>query len=549
MKLRHSLFWILGVFLIVASLTTPNVATAIPARSLILYDSSPALPYNKLGHAYAIMLRNLLGHFATQVDIRPIEGYRAGDMTPYQCIFYLGALYDNAIPRAFLTDVTQTSQTVVWFKYNLWQLAWDSTFNFVSQRGFSFSGLRGLDGTPSASTPNPGFFDTVLYKGQSLAKFYHFDATTGSIQADPDVGVTQIVDATKTHALVSIQNSQSQSQTKEQVPYIVRSGNFWYVADLPFSYIGPRDRYLVICDMLHDILQSQVQEVHRALVRLEDVSAIVVPSTMQTLTDYLFAHKIPFAIAVIPFYRDNGGVPEEIHFKDATGLVNVLRYAMARGGKVVMHGYTHQYDATPNRYTAVSADDYEFWNIVQNTPVAEDTSITWASGRLKAGLAELATKKIVPFAWEMPHYQGSPNAYAATVQQFRTTYQRAVYYTSDSNRMNLDPADPNRDFAVGQFFPYIIESDYYGQRVLPENLGNIEYDISYIDPTSTVVYTWQDLLLNAQYARIIRDGFASFFFHPFWLEQALHLPGFQDFQNVIQGITGLGFQWVDPSQL
>ena len=201
MKLRHSLFWILGVFLIVASLTTPNVATAIPARSLILYDSSPALPYNKLGHAYAIMLRNLLGHFATQVDIRPIEGYRAGDMTPYQCIFYLGALYDNAIPRAFLTDVTQTSQTVVWFKYNLWQLAWDSTFNFVSQRGFSFSGLRGLDGTPSASTPNPGFFDTVLYKGQSLAKFYHFDATTGSIQADPDVGVTQIVDATKAQAI------------------------------------------------------------------------------------------------------------------------------------------------------------------------------------------------------------------------------------------------------------------------------------------------------------------------------------------------------------
>ena len=175
-----------------------------------------------------------------------------------------------------------------------------------------------------------------------------------------------------------------------------------------------------------------------------------------------------------------------------------------------MHGYTHQYDATPNRYTAVSADDYEFWNIVQNTPVAEDTSITWASNRLKAGVKELATKKIVPFAWEMPHYQGSPNAYAATVQQFHTTYQRVVYYTSAGNQMNLDPTDPHRDFAVGQFFPYIIESDYYGQRVLPENLGNIEYDISYIDPTSNVVYTWQDLYTNAQYARIIRDGFASF---------------------------------------
>src|SRR5262245_38313965 len=123
MKLPYLLSWFLGLFLIVASLMTPNVATAVPAHSLILYDANPALPYNKLGHAYAIMLRNLLGHFATQVDMRPIEGYRAGDIAQYQCIFYLGSLYDNAIPRAFLTDVSQTtSQTVVWLKYNLWQL-------------------------------------------------------------------------------------------------------------------------------------------------------------------------------------------------------------------------------------------------------------------------------------------------------------------------------------------------------------------------------------------------------------------------------------------
>ena len=34
----------------------------------------------------------------------------------------------------------------------------------------------------------------------------------------------------------------SNPKTGEQAPYVVRSGNFWYVADLPFSYIGPRDR-------------------------------------------------------------------------------------------------------------------------------------------------------------------------------------------------------------------------------------------------------------------------------------------------------------------
>src|SRR6266699_2061299 len=164
MKLHQSLSWLMGLLLAVTLLTAPKPALAVPAHTLILYDYTPSLPYNKLGLAYAIMLRNLLGHFATQVDLLPIENYTSGGIATYQCIFYLGSLYDNAIPSAFLTDVTQTSQTVVWFKYNIWQLAWDPTFNFVAQRGFSFSGLRGFDGAPSASNPNPGFFDTVLYK-------------------------------------------------------------------------------------------------------------------------------------------------------------------------------------------------------------------------------------------------------------------------------------------------------------------------------------------------------------------------------------------------
>jgi uncharacterized protein YdaL len=108
-------------------------------------------------------------------------------------------------------------------------------------------------------------------------------------------------------------------------------------------------------------------------------------------------------------------------------------------------------------------------------------------------------------------------------------------------------ASTGKDFAVGQFFPYVIKKDYYGQRVFPENLGNIEYDISDIDPTSNIVYTWEDLYLNAQHALVVRDGFASFFFHPFWLEPEVNKPGQADFQNLVEGITGLGYTWVDAS--
>jgi uncharacterized protein YdaL len=531
-------------------------AQQVPPRSVILYDST-AGPYSKLGHAYAIMLRNLLGHFKSQVDFLPVENYVSGAVTPYQFVFYLGSLYDNPLPSAFLTDMAQNpSKTVVWFKYNLWQLTGHlGAANFASQYGFNFVTLRNLDGAPSAATPNPGFFDTVLYKNKAFVKYYSYDATTGAISADPDVGITQIVNTTKAKALVNIQDS----KTMEQAPYIVRSGNFWYVADLPFSYIGPRDRYLVICDILHDILNMLHPESHRALVRLEDVSENVDPSTVRTLANYLSTRRIPFSLAVIPFYKDphgeyTSGTPEAIHFANATNLLNAVQYSMQRGGKIVMHGYTHQYDNLENPYTAVSGDDFEAWRKTsigqQGQPVDKD-SLQWALNRLSLGLAELATKKIVPFAWETPHYQASPNFYRATATKFTNVYERAVYYTSDNlaDLDMLDTTDPNRDFAVGQFFPYIIESDYYGRRVLPENLGNIEYDISNLDPTSYISYTWQDLYTNAQYALTIRDGFASFFFHPFWLESYLQLPGFQDFQSLIKGITALGFTWVDPSQL
>ncbi|HYS63453.1 MAG TPA: DUF2334 domain-containing protein [Paraburkholderia sp.] len=520
-----------------AQITTANV--------LVLYDAPPNDQYTKLGLAYAIMLRNLLGHFNTKVDLAPVNSYVAGKMSAYTATFYVGSYYANPIPPAFFADVAASTKTVVWFKYNIWSLAWDPTYNFTPRTGISFSGLRGLSTTPSSSNPTPDFFNTIAYKNMNMVKYYAFDAASGTVSADPDIGVTAIADPTKASTLVTIKDS----QTSEVAPYVVRSGNFWYFADIPLSYIGPRDRYLVICDMLHDILQSNAPVQHRALVRLEDVNATTTVSSMKSLTDYLFSVKRPFSIATIPVYTDplgayNGGVPQTIRLAQATGLKQSLNYALARGGKILMHGYTHQYNATPNRENAVSGNDYEFWYATGNRPVDED-STQWASARLTSGLLELTSSGYRPFAWEAPHYQSSPLAMKAVPPLFTKTYQRVVYYTSDSP--NLNSTAPNHDFSVGQFFPYIIKSDYYGQFIIPENLGNVEYNICAIDPFSCLTYTAQDILTNARYALTIRDGFASFFFHPFWLESGLGTPGLADFKTIMTGITGLGFTFVDPS--
>ena len=104
------------------------------------------------------------------------------------------------------------------------------------------------------------------------------------------------------------------------------------------------------------------------------------------------------------------------------------------------------------------------------------------------------------------------------------------------------------DLWAGQFFPYVIERDYYGQRILPENLGNIEYIVP-SDPTSNVVYTADDILTNADYAKVVRDGFGSFFFHPYWLDPDVGTPGLADFQKVIEGMKAMGYVWPDPTTL
>ena len=533
----------------VALLSAPAVLAQTappPPKVQVLYDAPTGSEWDKLGFAYAIMMRNLLGHFNAQVDLVPVQQYVAGNTEKYNATFYLGAAYDHQLPAAFLNDAVTTTKPMVWFKYNIWQLAWNPTYNMTASKGFGFNGLRGLNAAPSSSNPNPGFFDTVKYKGLDFVKYYQYDAGRNVANTDPDIGWVNITDPVKATAVVSVTNP----KTGETAPYVTRSGNFWYVADMPFSFIGPRDRYLVFADMLHDMLGINHATYHKAMVRLEDVGAMVSVDAMKKLSDYLGGKAIPFSVAVIPRYVDalglyNGGTPQEVSFSQATNLRKSLDHARTKGAEMVMHGFTHQYGKMRNPHTGVSGDDYEFWNIVENKPVPED-SAAWALGRMNNGLTDLRAHGVNPVAWEAPHYHTSALTARSAPQLFSKTYQRVVYFTADKPNLTASMA---KDYGVGQFYTYTVNKDHYGQYVLPENLGNIEYDISTIDPTSNYNYTADDLILNAKYAKTIRDGVASFFFHPFWLEPDLGVPGMADFQKTVEGITALGFTWVAPSQL
>jgi hypothetical protein len=191
-----------------------------------------------------------------------------------------------------------------------------------------------------------------------------------------------------------------------------------------------------------------------------------------------------------------------------------------RGGQIILHGYTHQYDATPNPYNGMTGDDYEFYRTVWNDgegivellgPVAED-SVAWVNDRIDSALAELSACGLSAIAWETPHYLASPLDYVEFGRRFSLNSGRIAYAST------LGP------YVGGQIYPYPTKRDVYGQRISPENLGCVD---------STRLP--EDIIRAAQKNLVIRDAWASAYFHPFLDIGYL--------QQVVEGIEALGYTY------
>jgi len=285
------------------------------------------------------------------------------------------------------------------------------------------------------------------------------------------------------------------------MPYIVRSGSFWYCADSPFSYTEEGDRYLVFCDILHNFLNVPHQEERKALLRLEDVSIEEDPDQLREIADYLYSRKIPFQIALIPIFRD----PKEnldIYLSDRPQFVRAVRYMVSKGGTVVMHGATHQYRGR-------SGDDYEFWDEIPDKPVQGDTRAL-VEQKLRMGLEECFKNGIYPVTWETPHYVASAVDYQTIAHYFSASYERVVSVNSAES---------------GHFFPYPTV-DRFGRFIIPECLGFVAREKP--DP--------DELVANAERLQVVRDGVASFFFHVF-MDQAYLV-------KILDGIEGMGYRFI-----
>lgn len=527
---------VLVVLAIAAALATPSAAFAAKpteppgksgggtggstggSKTLILYDTSNSWGY--LGELYATMTANLVGHF-NGYDSEPVARYTTGQMAAYNAVIYVGSTWDEPIPTSFLDDVLNGSTPVMWVSRNIWELTSRATSSaFQAKYGWMWSQMDQSD------------VASVEYKGQSLLR------NTNNEKGIMDYSA---LDTSKVTVL-----AQAVRPDGTKFPWAVRSGNLTYIGEMPLSYIGTNDRYLIFTDLLFDLLAPTAPTQHRAMVRLEDVGPDSDPADLRADADYLSSQGIPFSFGVYSEYRDpngvnNGGKDTTIHLKDAKDVVSAISYMISKGGTMIMHGYTHQYSNVPNPYNAVSGDDFEFFRahidasnyIRLDGPVAED-SYNWALGRMQAAAKEFTDAKLpVPSIFEFPHYTASAVDYKAAASMFTTRYERTLYY---SGLLSGGTVATDTTHMVGQFFPYVVK-DVYGTKVLPEDLGNYEPDWSNNNPPRSP----QDMIDSARRDLVVRDGFASFFFHPYYDINML--------KQTIQGIKALGYTFVSPSSL
>ena len=472
---------ILIYFLIFALSSNIVFATNYAEKKvLILVEGN----YNLKSYATAIgrQLAQLMGHFNTTYTISGVDSYKVHDIQKYDYVFYVGYSQNNEVPSKFCADIANTDKPVIWLNSGFIEFCKKQNV----EKRFGFKVAQSEKNSP---------FDQVEAGGVLYAK------------GTPDINYIQIVN----QKAVEVWATAVSVRLKKETPYMVKSGNLIYVADLPFLGATETDRYLYFADKLHDILNEHHPERHQAIIRIEDVTPMHNPDKLRAIADYLSEKGIPFMVGVVPIYV-NPVEDLRVRLTERPEMVDALKYMVKNGGSIIMHGATHQ-------YRGISTTDFEFWDGPANKPINDEMEED-ITKKIEMGLDEFIKNGIYPIAWETPHYTASFKTYEVVSRFFSTAVEQ---------RMTIE------DFDYGQYFPYIINKDIYGQKIFPENLGYVPLDSNPDSSRASV----EKILRGAVMIHHVSDGIASFFFHPFINLDLL--------KQLVEGLQSQGYTFIDLS--
>lgn len=407
----------------------------------------------------------LLHHFPVETTLIRSSDYRNDMMNSYDAVVYLPMEIRAWVPERFLRELLQYPKPVLWIGGNFEQYIQAS------------QGL-GLEVVGESKK-----YSKIIYKEQSLTDKREISTQLLKVSGD-----------SKTEVLAY------QSDGKSTYPLALRTGNLMYFGKLDFR----ESNALVVADLLHDFLAIPHTEQKQAYIRIEDVHPKRDPQNLRAIADYLYSERVPFMVALIPFYTNGEG--NHLTISEAPGFAETIRYMIQKGGTVVLHGYSHQ---TGNDETGVG---FEFWDREKNRPI-QTSNVDYVTDRLKLGVEECKRNGIQPLVFEAPHYGMSELGYQVLRSSCSTL--TGQIQTSD------------KGFSTTTF-PFIIQDNPYMSRILPENLSYIDTTLS--APTAPLLEKSRNLL-------VVRDALAGFYFHPY-LDLSL-------LKTMVQGLRDQGYFFLD----
>jgi uncharacterized protein YdaL len=500
-------------------------AAAAPERLRVClyFDGEDNAPGFRDGERSAVMVRNLLGHFAeVDVAMSPASRYVPGSASACDRVAYLGTFTNAALPVAFLSDVAKLERPVLWMNYNIWQLQ----ERLGAER---FRALWGFDYQRVEETAHPGdggvpaFYSDFTYKGGTFRKPV-MRGDGGRLVWDP--------------ALVIVANRSAEVLAEgihggngARTPYVLRKGDRFYVADNPVSVIDERDRYLILADLLFDFLQLPPRTAkHYALARIEDVHPGYDLKLLYLTIEVFKRRKLPFAITLIPRYVGPGHA-KGLEATESPAFVRMIQYAVANGASILVHGYEHQIQADLGCGTAFSGEGYEFWDACNRRALPFESE-AFFQDRIDKAKKILHAAQIPYVGWVTPHYAASPLAMKVIERNFGRVLQQMRYYLDGT---------PDAANVIDQFYPYAIVRDHDGVHVWPENLGYVPLP-SHGGSAATV----DAMLAAARLQKKVRDGWASFFWHPPLIRTEL---GIASLERLVDGLRAEGYEFVSLAEL
>lgn len=573
------------VGLILAALLTIPFFAQANTKCVNLYFDRTEDPKYWMGKTYANFIQNLLGHFPEfQQIISPIELYRSGDIERCDATIYISSYFNNKIPDSFKQEVKTTKKNIAWLGYNIWTI--DDYMQ--NQLGYKYKALSTLNRQNTDAKGRPSFYKNVHYKGEVFYKYGEWSKIVKDFFNAPfeQALFTKVADK-NTEILAYSENP----ITKETAPYAFHKDNFFYIADVPLSFMHEADRFLIFSDLLFDILKTKPRHNGKyAFLRIEDVHPLVKIEWLYKTNEILVNEQVPINISIIPIFFDPFNAynrkddQEFVTALDNPAFMTWLNDTKKEGANFIWHGITHQHGRNKNPHTGISGEDFEFFDANNNKPIPQD-SATYVLNKLNDGLYELNKIGIQPKMWLTPHYQASPLDYVIFGNSFPWNVGRVIYYNFsysglNENLLTINPSsgdderlwfDTNSNERVklradyfknltvnyespiwsGQMFPYEIYGDVHGQRIIPENLGNSQ---PFVNAHVVSPRTKEDIIRDAKRNLVLRDAWASFFYHPFLFTSYENggrgsYPGDgSELTYIIQNLKKLGYKFIDINE-